>query len=609
MGFVPKLHFLNIGDRLGAPFGYLKKELTEVTRYGHEIAAAMVLFLSCIVTVRPVSRIARALNARMIAVGRRSVVACLLTAGLSLSVNCFCGLSIREPVPSIHDEFAYLLGADTFAQGRLTNPPHPLHEHFETYHVLHLPTYQSKYPPGQSLSLAAGLAWFDSSIAGVWLTLALATGLTTWMLQTWLPGRWALLGGLWIAINPALIFGWGQTYWGGGVALAGGALLFGGLRRVVDQQHRRICNASLMGMGLVILANSRPYEGLIVAIPSMVVLTGWLIVSLRQQLFRAIACVIIPLVGILAVGGYLMYGYNHAVTGDGLKMPYQVWLQQRGSSVGSTLTSLARSTRKSSRSNEDRRRANVMPLNPDDPNVFDAVADELTERVRHRRNWSGIITKLLHQASIYSGLLFIPAICLIPFILTSKWRLFAFGSSVLVLTGICLNSAGGFSHYTAPAAPLFIHLLMTGFRACQFVMRSRGRVGWRYASLLPLAMVVLLLGGLVSWSSPTVSAANDWNRVRLRLEQKLERIPNNDVILVRYSKGHQFDREWVYNSADIDSQSVVWARDLGVEMNQDVLDYYPDRQAWLVIVGSDRYDAITYEEYLQIRSRQLQATQ
>lgn len=139
----------------------------------------------------------------------------------SLALMIAVGLTIAvgfPPAPAVHDEFSYLLSADTFARGRLTNPPHALWEHFETFHIIHQPTYASKYPPGTGLLLAAAQRSTGFPIIGVWIAYAAMAAAMTWVLQAHFRKRWAAWGGIlaatWFAGLHVNAGYWAASYWG-----------------------------------------------------------------------------------------------------------------------------------------------------------------------------------------------------------------------------------------------------------------------------------------------------------------------------------------------------------------------------------------------------------
>src|SRR5712664_2654811 len=266
-------------------------------------------------------RVFRAVESYFSRFAKRKTVAILALFFAVMGVRLAVLPQLPVPVPGIHDEFSYLLMADTFADGRLANPAHPMWMSFESFHVNWFPTYSSKYPPGQGAVLALGQLLGHPWI-GVLLSVAAMCAAMLWMLQAWLPARWAFLGAALVALKFGIASYWINSYWGGAVAATGGALVLGAMPRIVRRARTR--DALLLGLGIAILANTRPYEGLLFCIPVASWFLWWLAgktkspAAPRTRIVRVLA----PLAVVLTLTiGFIGY-YNWRLTGNAFLFPH-----------------------------------------------------------------------------------------------------------------------------------------------------------------------------------------------------------------------------------------------------------------------------------------------
>ena len=467
------------------------------------------------------------------------------------------------PNPGIHDEFSYLLMGDTFAHGRLANPPHPLWRNFETFHVLWFPTYASKYPPAQGIVLAAGQLLGNPWI-GVLLSAAAMAAAFVWMLQAWMPTRWAFLAGVLAALRLCVASYWINSYWGGAVAAIGGALVLGAFGRM--KRSPSLALGILLGFGFAILVNSRPYESVFFCIPVAVAALFWLRSEFKKPASRraALRLVVLPVSLILLVTACLMARYNWRVTGHAMLPPYAYDARLHHSAALFVWQTP---------------RPAIHYDNPEMDNFYNQY-----ERLSYDRTWT-TFKAVFQDKWEHCSLAFLWPACwlLVPgaffLIRDSRLRL-PLLALLAVLFGYCLVVWPG-PHYLAPAAGILFAFLVQSIRHLRTMRIFGRRVGAALSRAILLALVVDVsvlvsqrLGDSQGWGGWGLSDRAD-------LLHELESKPGKHVVLVRYGPDHSVHEEWVFNAADIDASKVIWARDLPGELNEQLFRYYPDRTIWL----------------------------
>ena len=501
------------------------------------------------------------------------------------------------PIPILHDEFSYLLGSDTFAHGRLTNPPSPMWEHFESFHINVLPTYQSMYPPAQSLTLAIGQTLTHVPWAGVLLTSGLMCGAIYWMLLGWLPAPWAWLGGMFAWVRFGIFSYWINSYLGGTVAAIGGALLLGALPRFRNRPKAQ--TALIFSAGLLILANSRPLEGLLFSVPLVIALAVALVQNITggKIAWAAAARMISPALAVLLLGGAWMLYYNWRGTGNPLVMPYAVNFQTYHIAKPFFFQKL-----------------NPLPVYHHASMKEMYVMHEMTEYQRSKYAMASIVGT---AAGDYYLFFIWPFALLIGPSLYAMWR----SEMRVVLLAVVLLAADLFSqiwtpqpHYAAPAAGAFLLFLIFSVRH----FRSSGSPSAIWGSrALAIVFAVCMISpiadklrdpfmmrpyrsAILSGSDALLPLSNlmPAQIQRASIQSELEERGGKHLIIVHYPKYAVPWEEWVYNGADLENAPVIWARDMGYFDNQELVKYYADRQVWYADRGNliqtiVPYDAMT----------------
>lgn len=522
------------------------------------------------------SRIERAIGKLARRKGLSVAIVGLSALLLRLAILPLCPI----PLPFATDGLSFLLAADTFAHGRLTNPTPAMWTHFESIHITMQPTYMSMYFPTQGLVMAAGKVVFGHPWYGILITCALMCAAICWMLQAWLPPTWALLGGVLAVLRLGLFSYWINTYAGGGaISALGGALVLGALPRLIKTTRLRY--GLLMAAGIVLLELTRPYEGLLVCLPVSVALGRWLLFGRNRPgiavLLRRAA---FPLALIVAASAWLGY-YDYRVFGSPLTLPYTI--------ARSTYATAPYYVWQSPhpvpnyRHNEMRR-------------FYREIEQDGYEKLH---SLSGFIpqtlTKLFWAMLIFfAGFALLPPLIMLRRVILDRRLRFL----VLCLPVWIVGMAIGIflvPHYLAPFTAAFYALGLQAMRHLRLWKPEGKPAGLTLVRLL--VTVCIALGGLRLFAQPLHLTPPEWpgglwifwwngpgnfGTERAEIETRLEQLPGPQLAIVRYSPEHYPLDEWVFNAADIDTSKIIWAREMDAANNLELMRYYKNRQVWLV---------------------------
>lgn len=446
------------------------------------------------------------------------------------------------PIPTVHDEAAYVLQARIYAAFHWTAPGRPLPEFFEQYHVFVTPRLFAKYWPGHSLALVPGI-WLGMPA----LVPILCVGVTSAALFS-LARRIAnplvalVAALLWITAPGVLHL---DTYLSESTSGALWVLGWLALLQWYRTGARRwlLCLALCVGWG----AMTRPYTWLLyalpvggVVLPRIVSHRAWSDLAWSGAVITAFLCILVlwclHTTGQPFLSPYTLYTKTY-LPNDVLGFGY----------AGHTP---------------------LRPLNADmqhfaewthgihAPHVLSALPHELVQRVTAigRGMWPS------YRAALLPFLVF----ALVP-ITAEVW--FGLASCVLLVLGYLMyaHSPDWTSYYFEILPALAIATALGLWRFGSLVggaQERRRRTGPRTALVSATAAMVLIVLALLPSSIQNVSEAQSDTVIRTmyhrRFRDAMANLPGDKLIVfVRYAPRHSPHKSLISNDPDL-IRARVW---------------------------------------------------
>ncbi len=446
----------------------------------------------------------------------------VVVIALNLAVTLYTGLVTLRDFPNSADEYAYLISAQLFAEGKLSVPSPTPPEFFHTTHMVNDGKYYGKYPPGWPGILMLGVLvrapWIVNPLLG-----ALTVALLYVMARRFFARGVAAVALVPLVANPFFIFN-SASYFSHASCLFFITLFMYGFLSAWEEPERKV-HFVVMGLAAGMALLIRPFT----AVAALAPFALYLGVRLwRTRGWRTLGGQGALAIGTCAVGVVVFVGYNYLQTGDPLRMPFVAY-------------------------------------NPID-----------TLRLTSPRGWMlGSRVDLLvdRLVSLTKWVPLAPLLVLLYLVDPrapdkAKGRLLALSCAALLIAHFFLLGDGGHQY-----GPRYIYESLSAVVLLMALAVSR----FPRAAAAVVALVVLLNVSMLALAS--AHFGGEVERHRYPYELVKARGITNGIVFLTTGSGTMRGRDLIRNGIHFDGP-VLYVRSLG-EKNERLLERYPGRPAYV----------------------------